>query len=140
APHKTPRGGAPRRGQNPTTFFASPAPRHAKTREKPKPAGTRRMFGENSDTRQAMIVDGTSNTVMIAETTLEVYNGRTPAWAYRGWVQVGIDPGLAVINDWTYNSSTGPIVPQPGRVGSWARMGSRHPGGAHAAFADGSVH
>jgi prepilin-type N-terminal cleavage/methylation domain-containing protein/prepilin-type processing-associated H-X9-DG protein len=102
-------------------------------------ANSKRMFGENSDCRMSMIQDGTSNTIMLAETTLEVYNGRTPGWAYRGWVQVGVDPGLAPINDWSYTSSTGVIAPVRGRLGSWARMGSLHPGGAQAAFADGSV-
>jgi prepilin-type N-terminal cleavage/methylation domain-containing protein/prepilin-type processing-associated H-X9-DG protein len=100
---------------------------------------TRRMFGENSNCRISMITDGTSNTIMLGETTLECFNGRTPAWAYRGWVQVGVDPGVSLINNWNYTSSTGPIEPKFGRVGSWSRMGSMHIGGAHAAFADGSV-
>ena len=42
--------------------------------------------------------DGSSNTFMLGETTLNVYNGTTAAWGYRGWVHTGIDP-LAGINE-----------------------------------------
>ncbi len=99
---------------------------------------SKRMFGENSTTRFANVTDGTSNTIMIAETTRMVYNGRCPSWAYRGWVQVGVSPGIwgSSINDWSFGGFT---VPKTGTLGSWSRMGSLHPGGAHAAFADGSV-
>jgi hypothetical protein len=55
------------------------------------PAG-RYMFGENSTTKITDVKDGTSNTFMIGETTLEVYNGRTASWGYRGWVMTGADP------------------------------------------------
>jgi prepilin-type N-terminal cleavage/methylation domain-containing protein len=47
---------------------------------------TRRMFGENSSTRLTDVTDGTSQTIMLAEATLEVYNGRCTPWGYRGWV------------------------------------------------------
>src|SRR5262249_46006598 len=103
---------------------------------KRQPSNTRRMFGENSNTRMADVTDGTSNTIMLAESSFDVYNGRCNPWAYRGWVQVGVDPGVSVINNWSYPSL---LMPRPGQLGSWARMGSLHPGGAHAAFADGSV-
>ena len=49
------------------------------------------MFGENSDTSTAGVLDGTSNTVAIAETTHWVANGSCPAWGFRGWVMTGID-------------------------------------------------
>src|SRR5439155_17387544 len=91
--------------------------------------GVRRMFGENSDTRIAQVTDGTSNTIMIAESTLQVYNGRCNPWAYRGWVQVGVDPGVRAINSWDYPTSP-PPPPVYGRLGSWAWMGSLHPAGA----------
>jgi hypothetical protein len=35
----------------------------------------RRLLGENATTRMTDITDGLSNTIMMAETTLEVYNG-----------------------------------------------------------------
>jgi prepilin-type N-terminal cleavage/methylation domain-containing protein/prepilin-type processing-associated H-X9-DG protein len=96
---------------------------------------TRRMFGENSDTKIADVTDGLSNTIMLAEATLEVYNGRCTPWGYRGWVQVGVNPGYG-INVWSYPG----VPPVYGRLGSWSYMGSMHPNGANAAYADGSVH
>lgn len=94
---------------------------------------TRRMFGENSEAKVAHVTDGTSNTIMLGETTLENANGNCNAWAYRGWVSVGIDPS-AGINVW--GPATAPIR---GKVASWSYPGSLHTGGAHFCFADGSV-
>jgi prepilin-type N-terminal cleavage/methylation domain-containing protein/prepilin-type processing-associated H-X9-DG protein len=98
--------------------------------------GAKRIFGENSNSTMASVRDGTSSTILVAEQTREVYNGESTSWAYRGWVQVGVNPGATVINNWTYGS----ITPVVGQLGSWSWMGSLHTGGAQAAFADGSVH
>ncbi|MFL5340258.1 MAG: DUF1559 domain-containing protein [Gemmataceae bacterium] len=101
------------------------------------PSDQRPMFGENSGTRFADITDGASNTLMIGETTLDVYNGRTACWGYRGWVMTGIDVASIGINRWDF----GLFLPNPrvGQLGSWGRAGSLHPQGAQFCFADGSV-
>ncbi len=44
-----------------------------------------KMFGENSDTKEiASVLDGTSNTVAVVETTHRCANGYPPAWGMRG--------------------------------------------------------
>ncbi|WP_425616967.1 DUF1559 domain-containing protein [Anatilimnocola sp. NA78] len=97
---------------------------------------TRRMFGENSNSRIADVTDGTSSTTAIVESTLDVYNGRCSAWGYRGWVMTGNDIGSdRGVNNWTYTT----IVPKIGRLGSWGDPGSLHPGGCMIGMADGAV-
>ncbi len=100
------------------------------------PATYRTMFGENSNTRISTVVDGLSNTVAMAEKTLQVYNGDGSPWFYRGWVQTGGDLSQGM-NFWTYNNT--PATRQYGRLASWQYVGSLHPGGCNALRADGSV-
>ena len=107
----------------------------------------RRMFGNQSSSKIEDAKDGSSNTIMLCETTLEVWDGRAPAWGYRGWVQVGIDPvgkGSPLgINIWpccSWNSwASSPIPGKTGKLGEWGSPGSLHPGGAMFAMVDGSV-
>ncbi len=104
----------------------------------------RRMFGENSDTKIAQVTDGLSRTIAFGETTLDNANGTCPAWAYRGWVQVGVDPGQGIniwMSSWTSppNPDTNRQPPAPGKVGSWSWPGSQHIGGCNFTFGDGSV-
>jgi hypothetical protein len=98
-----------------------------------------RMFGENSPTRFADVIDGASNTVALCESTHDVYNGKCSPWAYRGWVQVGNDIGTANgINNWIY-PSIGQAGYKVGRVGSWGWPGSLHPNGCQVTMGDGAV-
>lgn len=97
---------------------------------------SRCMFGDNSKCRLDDVKDGTSNTLMMGETTRTVHNGGTNAWGYRGHVMVGLNLVSYPINNFTYG---GVQYPQ-GTLGSWSYSGSLHTGGAHFLMADGSVH
>jgi prepilin-type N-terminal cleavage/methylation domain-containing protein/prepilin-type processing-associated H-X9-DG protein len=109
---------------------------------------TRYMFGENSNSRLEAISDGTSNTLMMGEQTLSLYNGTTTSWAYSGWVSVGIDPVGAWnttypaqgLNIWNYNNSTSSSNNVRGTRASWYNAASLHSGGVNFVYADGSVH
>ncbi len=94
------------------------------------------MFGENSNSKVASVQDGTSNTLMMMERTLEVYDGDANPWAYRGWVMTGVDPSQG-LNRWNVTWTTNPTV--VGKLGEWNWAGSVHAGGANGLRADGSV-
>jgi prepilin-type N-terminal cleavage/methylation domain-containing protein/prepilin-type processing-associated H-X9-DG protein len=107
----------------------------------------RYIFGENSFTELGAITDGTSNTLAFGEMTRELFNGVTSAWAYAGWVSVGIDPVGSWnvtfpprgINIWNYNNVVSPLNNKRGRRATWYNPASLHPGGAQFTMADGSV-
>lgn len=103
-----------------------------------QPERTWRMFGENTEFRDKDVLDGLSQTLAFAERTRTIHNGMASAWAYRGWVMVGIDVGAYPIN-WT--TWPGVIMdPNPAQLRTYACAGSLHGNGANAVFADGSVH
>lgn len=101
-----------------------------------------RMFGYNGSVGIADVPDGTSNAIMLAESTRSVYNGYAIAWMYRGWVMTGVDAAqqhgqARGINDWDYADL--PATRKWGRLGNWGTVGSLHPGGANVALGDASV-
>jgi prepilin-type N-terminal cleavage/methylation domain-containing protein len=118
---------------------------------------TRYMFGVESVCRIRDVLDGTSNTVMLAETTLDVKDGYTAPWGYSNWTAAGVDIGwrsgtgacnpiLGLNADWginywpccSWHADPCALVDR-GRVAYWGRPGSLHPGGCQVAKADGSV-
>ncbi len=110
-------------------------------------ADSRYLFGENSYARFSEATDGLSNTLAMAEQTLSTFNGRTSAWAFAGWVSVGVDPvgnfnvtfPSQGLNIWNYNNSTNPLNNVRGRRASWYHSASLHTGGVQAVSGDGSV-
>lgn len=107
----------------------------------------RRMFGADSNTNMRDLSDGSSNTVAIVETTLNVYDGITGSWACAQHVGNGIDfatlNGQRKINDWDccgWGPGTPWSVKNPaGTLGEWGTPGSTHTGGMHALLGDGTV-
>jgi prepilin-type processing-associated H-X9-DG protein len=98
-------------------------------------SATRRAFGDNSKCGIRDITDGTSNTLLIGETKFQVFNGFGTPWAYRGWLQDGIDPTFKINNSY-YSASYPDVRPA---LASWSYSGSYHTGGAQFVMGDGSV-
>ncbi|MGL4464536.1 MAG: DUF1559 domain-containing protein, partial [Planctomycetia bacterium] len=92
-------------------------------------------FTDNASSRAKDAVDGLSKTIFVGETTRRTWNGRSPKWGHRSFINYGIDLRLSFINDWMWSSE----VPVPGRLGSWSRTGSMHDGGAQYLLGDGTV-
>ncbi|MBI1349133.1 DUF1559 domain-containing protein [bacterium] len=110
-----------------------------------QPINERRLFGKDSNSKIRDMKDGTSNTVAVVETTLEVYDGQTPKWGYASHVGMGIDLASGnsrFINDWlccTWGSPPNSYSNTPGRLGEWGTAGSTHTGGCHVLMGDGAV-
>ncbi len=100
------------------------------------PRSYRPLFGNNSRSSLRDVLDGTSNTVAICETTLKAWGGPASAWGYRGFLMTGVSLyNGGGINYWFF-----PAKPYtPGVRSMWGSTGSLHPGGCHVILADGSA-
>ena len=112
-----------------------------------EPQYTRSMFGAMSNASMRDLSDGSSNTVAVAETTLNIYDGETGSWACAQHVGNGVQfwnlNGQRKINDWAccgWGPGTPWSVANPaGKLGEWGTIGSMHTGGAQVLLADGTV-
>ena len=103
---------------------------------------TKMMFGPSSFSKMRDLKDGTSNTVAIAETTLDVDDGETQSWACSSHVGFGINFAASRgINNFRCCSWRTPpnAQYQYGRNGEWGEPGSLHQGGIQVAMGDGAV-
>lgn len=107
------------------------------------------IFGENSTTQIKDITDGTSKTFLMAERTLDSWNGGvitdvTGSWAYRGTRQLGNDPSNDHICangcglNWWLDVNYGNTF-RYGTRGYYGVPSSLHPKGVNFVFADASV-
>jgi prepilin-type N-terminal cleavage/methylation domain-containing protein len=109
-----------------------------------EPRDSRGMFGVSSNCNFRDVRDGLSNTVAVAETTLDVYDGVTDSWACTQHVGMGVqfaNSPSVTINNWyccTWQSPPNQNF-RPGRLGEWGSPGSVHTGGMHVLLGDGAV-
>lgn len=98
---------------------------------------TRALFGYESNSSIRDVTDGTSNTVAVSETTLEVYDGQGQNWSCIQWVGGGVVKFApsAKINSWSNATETS----IPGALVDFAMPGSTHTGGMNVLMADGAV-
>ncbi|QDV15651.1 Type II secretion system protein G precursor [Gimesia panareensis] len=103
---------------------------------------TRAMFGINSNCQIRDVKDGTSNTVAVVETTLDVDDGECQSWAAASHVGLGTNfKSSRGINEFRCCTWRTPPMAQfqPGRLGEWGDPGSTHTGGLHVLMGDGAV-
>lgn len=104
---------------------------------------TRRMFGPYSACKIRDLTDGSSNTIAVAETTLDIKDGITGTWGYAHWVGGGVDfanglglNNFAVCCTWSTPPNQNLSKTQ---LSSWSLAGSLHTGGLQVLLGDGSV-
>jgi len=97
----------------------------------PKPRRARSAFGGNSNCSIRLITDGTSNTVLMAETVFDCRSGNVSPWACVQHAGTGVDLPRG-INVWTAGV--------PMQLNQYAtNASSAHAGGLHVLLGDGGV-
>lgn len=125
-----------------TSYGFSVSQANGCTRWTSESSATRALFGLNSNSKIRDVTDGTSNTVAVVETTLDVDDGETQSWACASHVGMGINLAASRgINNFRCCAWRSPANAQfqPGRNGEWGEPGSLHPGGIHVLMGDGAV-
>jgi prepilin-type N-terminal cleavage/methylation domain-containing protein/prepilin-type processing-associated H-X9-DG protein len=98
----------------------------------------RRLFGEESFARPAMLLDGVSNVLMFGETTsMGSSNNPGVGISNSGHPWAGVNSAVSGLWRPQQMNFWGPAGP-PGQT-DLLNSGSEHPGGCHFSFADGSV-
>jgi prepilin-type N-terminal cleavage/methylation domain-containing protein len=99
------------------------------------------LFGQNSWARPSHVTDGLSNTLAMAEQSLETQRGATSGYAHRGAIQSGLDPTRH--NYYTNMFPTGGFnvwyMGTVGRRDAFFTPSSSHPGGVNCVLGDGAV-
>ncbi len=108
------------------------------------------FFEINKSVRLAEVTDGVSNTIMLGEVSHvdnvfdAIHNGQGELWTWT-WVYTDYSVGHSS-SPWNYRVPQDALNYSPGGAQWWDvfikrldAWGSQHPGGAHAAFGDGSV-
>ncbi len=103
----------------------------------------RGLFGENSNSRIRDCIDGTSNTVMICETTRQVHDGTANFWGcsvYAGnGVWLGDSRGINFLVCCGWDAPPNQRQQIIGKLGSYSLPGSSHAGGCMVLLGDGAV-
>ncbi|SFH80512.1 DUF1559 domain-containing protein [Planctomicrobium piriforme] len=113
-----------------------------------EPGTIRGMFGANSNCNLRDILDGSSNTAAMIETTLNVsVSVHEPSvWVAPGWANFGVNMQHPIVGINEFRCCRYDATPftstNPGRFGingNGGYPGSSHVGGAHAVMGDGAV-
>ncbi|MBA4030562.1 MAG: prepilin-type cleavage/methylation domain-containing protein [Planctomyces sp.] len=122
--------------------FSTHSP-HASTTWVSASAATRHMFGPNSSSQMRDLTDGSSNTIAVAESTLELVNHNWKTWSSTGWYTAGVSVGdvSRPLNErrcCSWNSFTQASTAYS-KLSDGGFAGSLHTGGLHVLLGDGGV-